>query len=419
MSAQLEFVAPNLSAPRRSVLRRLWQRLPQAKRRQILFEVSRAIAPLPDAHPRGGFPLGIAGLFSTLSGIGEGARLGYAALEAAGLEPSAFDLSPAFGQVEIADAAARRVLAPSGGSLIIHHNRPYMPRALWALGRARIRTRRIIGYWAWELPRLPPTWQASFHYVHEIWVPSSFTRDAIAAATGKPVHVVPHPLPQMTVKPDMRAKLGLRAEALVVLNVVHLGSAFARKNPLAAVAAFRRAFGDAPDRILVIKLIASSATQWAQRALDEAIAGSSNIRIIEGMLPESDMLGLMATSDIVISLHRSEGFGLVPAQAMRLGKPVIATAWSGNLEFMNTDNSALVDYELIPVDDPEGTFDADGQRWAEADVAHAAAWLNQLAADADMRAKLGARAAADIAAQLSPQQFAARVFDLIKREERH
>ncbi len=418
MSAQLEFVAPGLGAPRRSVLRRLWQRLPQATRRQILFEVSRAIAPLPDAHPRGGFPLGIAGLFSTLSGIGEGARLGYAALEAAGFAPAAFDLSPAFGQVETAETVARRTLTPGTGSLIVHHNGPFMPHALWALGRARIRAKRIIGYWAWELPCLPAAWQPSFRYVHEIWVPSGFTREAIAAATRKPVHVVPHPLPEMTVTPDMRGKLGLPANALVVLNVVHLGSAFARKNPLAAIAAFRRAFGDDPDRVLVIKLIAGGATQWAQRALDEAVAGSNNIRLIEGMLPEADMLGLMAASDIVISLHRSEGFGLVPAQAMRLGKPVIATAWSGNLEFMTARNSALVNFQLVPVDDPEGTFDADGQSWADADVEHAAAWLNRLAADADMRAKLGARAAADVAAQLSRQQFTARVTDLIKREER-
>ena len=83
MSA-LEFVANEPAAPRRSALRRLWQRLPQNTRTQILFDVSRLLAPLPDANPRGGFPLGIAGLFSTASGVGEGARLAYASLEAAG-----------------------------------------------------------------------------------------------------------------------------------------------------------------------------------------------------------------------------------------------------------------------------------------------------------------------------------------------
>ena len=87
------------------------------------------------------------------------------------------------------------------------------------------------------------------------------------------------------------------------------------------------------------------------------------------------MTGLMAAADIVISLHRSEGFGLVPAQAMALGKPVVATAWSGNVDFMNERNSAPVSYSLVPVHDPEGAFQSDNQKWAEANVEEAALWL--------------------------------------------
>jgi glycosyltransferase involved in cell wall biosynthesis len=415
MSA-LEFTAREPIPVRRSALRRLWQRLPQNTRAQILFDVSRLLAPLPDSNPRGGFPLAIAGLFSTASGVGEGARLAYAALEAAGYAPTAFDLSPAFGQTEMGNVE-RRTFAPGSGSLIVHHNGPYLPHALWALGRARVRGRRIIGYWAWELPRLPDGWQASLRYLHEIWVPSTFTRDAVAAATDKPVHVVPHPLPSIAATPNMRGKLGLPSDALVVLNVFHLGSAFSRKNPLAAVAAFRKAFGDASDRVLAIKLIDNGAG-GARRELDAAIAGAGNIRLIEGMLPEADMAGLMAAADIVISLHRSEGFGLVPAQAMARGKPVIATSWSGNLDFMNKNNSALVSYSLIPVYDPDRAFDADNQKWADANVDEAADWLRRLAGDAGLRARIGAAAARDLAAQLSPRHFATMVAKLIQAGER-
>ena len=416
MSA-LEFIAAEPMPPRRSALRRLWQRLPQNTRTQLLFDVSRMLAPLPDANPRGGFPIGIAGLFSTASGVGEGARLAYASLEAAGLAPTAFDLSPAFRQVELDEVARRRPVTPGAGSLIVHHNAPYLPHALWALGRARVRGRRIIGYWAWELPRLPDGWQASMRYLHEIWVPSTFTRDAVAAATNKPVHVVRHPLPPTTASPNMRGKFGLPEQALVVLNVFHLGSAFARKNPLAAVAAFRKAFGERVDRVLAIKLIDNGAA-GARRELNAAIAGAGNIRLIEGMLPEADMAGLMAAADIVISLHRSEGFGLVPAQAMALGKPVIATGWSGNLDFMNKNNSALVSYSLIPVRDPEGAFQGDDQKWADANVDEAAEWLRRLAGDADLRARLGAAAAKDVAAQLSPKHFAKAVAELVEARER-
>ena len=416
MSA-LEFIATEPIPPRRSALRRLWQRLPQNTRTQLLFDVSRMLAPLPDANPRGGFPIGIAGLFSTASGVGEGARLAYASLEAAGLAPTAFDLSPAFRQVELDEVARRRPVTPGAGSLIVHHNAPYLPHALWALGRARVRGRRIIGYWAWELPRLPDGWQASMRYLHEIWVPSTFTRDAVAAATNKPVHVVRHPLPPTTATPNMRGKFGLPEQALVVLNVFHLGSAFARKNPLAAVAAFRKAFGERVDRVLAIKLIDNGAA-GARRELNAAIAGAGNIRLIEGMLPEADMAGLMAAADIVISLHRSEGFGLVPAQAMALGKPVIATGWSGNLDFMNKNNSALVSYSLIPVRDPEGAFQGDDQKWADANVDEAAEWLRRLAGNADLRTRLGAAAAKDVAAQLSPKHFAKAVAELVEARER-
>ena len=414
MSALLDSL-PQVGAPAHpGFLRRLWRRLPLNVRLQLFFRLTRLIAPLPDRTARGGFPLAIAGLFSAASGVGEGARLAYAALDAAGYAPAAFDLSDAFGQAEFSAPVLRRPLSPGAGSLIVHHNGPYMPHALWALGDSLIRGRRIIGYWAWELPKLPKDWQPTFRYVHEIWVPSTFTRDAIAAATDLPVHVVPHPLPKSPVTPNMRGKLGLPQDALVVLNVFHLSSVFSRKNPLAAVAAFRRAFGDAPGRVLAIKLIDNGAHP-ARQEIDAAIAGAANIRLIEGMLPEADMAGLMAAADIVISLHRSEGFGLVAAQAMAMAKPVVATGWSGNLDFMNERNSALVSYSLVPVRDPEYIFDNDDQQWAEADVEHAADWLRRLAASADLRAKLGAAAAADVHALLSPERFARKVSELIVR----
>jgi glycosyltransferase involved in cell wall biosynthesis len=108
----------------------------------------------------------------------------------------------------------------------------------------------------------------------------------------------------------------------------------------------------------------------------------------------------------------------VPAQAMALGKPVIATAWSGNLDFMNKNNSALVSYSLIPVHDPEGAFQSDNQMWADANVEEAADWLRRLAGDAELRARMGAAAAKDIAAQLAPQQIARKTAALIEAGER-
>jgi len=392
---------------RRHPLRRLWQRLPLDTRTQILARVSRLVAPLPDRAPRGGFPIAIAGLFSTASGIGEGARLAYEALDQAGLTPAAFDISGAFGQAELDAPPRRAIVDGSGGTLVVHHNGPYLPHALWALGRARVRGRRIVGYWAWEFPRIPLSWHASFRYLHEVWVPSTLAREAVASATALPVHVVPHPLPPVIATPNMRAQLGLPADALIVLTAFHMGSAFTRKNPLAAIAAFRRAFGGAPDRLLAIKLVDHGASPIARAELDRAIAGASNIRLINVILEPADMAGLMADVDVVLSLHRSEGFGLVPAEAMQLGKPVVATAWSGNMDFMNERNSAPVSYRMVPAL-------ADGQLWAEADVGHAAEWLRRLAAEPELRRRLGDAARVDIARRLSPDSIARTIANLIE-----
>ncbi len=136
------------------------------------------------------------------------------------------------------------------------------------------------------------------------------------------------------------------------------------------------------------------------------MAGATNVRIIDTLLSKPDMTGLIAASDIVISLHRSEGFGLVPAEAMALGKPVVATAWSGNIDFMTERNSALVTYTLVPVIDPEHSFSADGQCWADANIDHAAEWLSRLGSNAELRERMGAAARADVTRQLSPERFA-------------
>jgi glycosyltransferase involved in cell wall biosynthesis len=401
--------------PRRHPLRRLWQRLPQHTRAQIINRISRIITPLPDRAPKGGMPIAIAGLFSTMSGIGEGARLAYDALESAGMEPAAFDISDAFGQKEIEGPARRPILPGTGGTLVVHHNAPFLPRALWTMGRARVRGRRVVGYWAWEFPRIPEAWYPSLRYLHEIWVPSELARTAVASATNLPIHIVPHPLPPPIMTPNMRARLGLPENVLIVLTAFHMGSAFTRKNPLAAVAAFRRAFGDATDKLLLVKVIDHGASPIAREELHRAVEGAANIRLLNVMLPPADMSGLMAAVDIVLSLHRSEGFGLVPAEAMQLGKPVVATGWSGNMDFMNAGNSAPVAYTMVPVQDPyDGAFIADGQLWAEADVDDAANWLRRLAADPDLRRRMGETARSEITRQLSPQSVAHTIAKLLE-----
>ena len=174
-----------------------------------------------------------------------------------------------------------------------------------------------------------------------------------------------------------------------MLTSFNLASSFERKNPLGAIAAFREAFGDRIDRILVLKVSNRDHAPEDFARLETAIAGAPNIRLETRTLPRGDSLALTAAADIVLSLHRSEGFGLVPAEAMLLGRPVIATGWSGNLDFMDDHSAALIRYRLVPTRDARGVYEVENAAWAEPDVDHAAEWLGRLADDPPARVALG------------------------------
>jgi glycosyltransferase involved in cell wall biosynthesis len=219
------------------------------------------------------------------------------------------------------------------------------------------------------------------------------------------VRVVPPPLavvPPAASRLD-RAAFGLPRDAVVVLVSFNLASSFARKNPFAAVAAFRCAFGDRPDRILLLK-VSHPDHAPADFARLAQMAQAPNIRIDTRTLPPDDRHALTACADIVLSLHRGEGFGLVLAEAMLLGKPVIATGWSGNTDFMDGRNAALVGYRLVPARDDRSVYRG---LWAEPDVAEAASLLRALADDPDRRRGLGERARTSALVRLDGRELVA------------
>jgi glycosyltransferase involved in cell wall biosynthesis len=177
---------------------------------------------------------------------------------------------------------------------------------------------------------------------------------------------------------------------VVVLVSFNLASSFERKNPLGAIAAFRAAFGDRTDRLLLLKIGNPQHYPADFARLSDAVAGAPNIRLETRTLPAPDALALTVAADIVLSLHRSEGFGLVPAEAMLLGRPVVATGWSGNMQFMDADSAALVRYRLVAPADPRKVYAVPGALWAEPDLGHAVELLRHLADDAPARLALGA-----------------------------
>jgi glycosyltransferase involved in cell wall biosynthesis len=221
--------------------------------------------------------------------------------------------------------------------------------------------------------------------------------------------VVPHPVAAAPPAPSSldRAAFGLPRDAVVVLASFNLASSFERKNPLGAIAAFRAAFGDRPDRLLLLKVGHPGHFPADFARLRQAVAGVANIRIETAAMSRADSHALTRAADIVLSLHRSEGFGLVPAEAMLLGRPVIATAWSGNMDFMDQTSAALVGYRLIPARDPRGVFEADGAEWADPALDDAVAQLRRLADDGQERLALGARGRSMAEARLGAEPLAA------------
>ena len=205
-----------------------------------------------------------------------------------------------------------------------------------------------------------------------------------------------------------RAGFGLPRDAFIVLCAFNLASSFTRKNPLAAIAAFRAALGHNRDALLVLKVTGTAHYGEDLAQIRAAIGDAANIHLLTDDLPEPALRGLVAASDVILSLHRAEGFGLIPATGALLGKPVIATGWSGNLEFMSPASSALISYRLVPVTDSRGVYAIKGAQWAEPDVEDAAAWLTRLFADSALRRQLGeaGRAHAQQALGMGPLQAA-------------
>ncbi len=381
---------------------RLWRLLPAEGRRRLFAAGTALLAPHPAraAPPAGpGLPKGliVAGELSRSSGLGEGARLMIKALTHLGLAAWPLDITGPMWPGAASDLPAPAPAAPPpGAGLLLTVNPPMLPWVLLHEPRRLMRGRRVIGHWSWELPSVPATWRPGARFVHEAWVPSRFTAAAVEPLLPGRVRVVPHPLAISRPAPSVRDRqsFGLPEDAVVVLVSFSISSSYVRKNPLAAVTAFRAAFGSRQDRVLLLKVGNPGSALEDFQELAAAVAELPNARLFTETLSGPDNHALTACADIVLSLHRSEGFGLVPAEAMLLGKPVVATGWSGNLDFMDETSAALVAYRLIPASDPRGVFEAPGALWAEPDIGMAADHLTRLADDAAARRALGARARA-------------------------
>jgi glycosyltransferase involved in cell wall biosynthesis len=271
-------------------------------------------------------------------------------------------------------------------------NADQTPNVMAELGAATVGGRVNVGYWFWELARFPDAWRGSIDFVDEIWTASSFVADAVRAVTDKPVHDIRMAVDATPSRPYSRSEVGLPGDRFVFLFSFDFRSFVARKNPGAVVDAFQRAFplGDEAAALL-IKTTNGDVRPDELAALRAAAAGDPRIEVRDGFLSRDEVFGLMSVADCYVSLHRSEGFGLGLAESMSLGKPVIGTAYSGNMEFMDAANSCLVGYRLVEVGADEYPY-PEGQVWADPDLDQAAFHMRRLVADRAYAAALGERA---------------------------
>lgn len=282
-----------------------------------------------------------------------------------------------------------------------------MARVYATEGSSLFEGRHNIGFWPWELPQWPAEWQHAFDLVDEIWASSRYTYGAYRAATDKPVRHMPMAVTTAPA-PLSRADLGLPEGRFLFLFAFDGLSGFARKNPLAVIQAFRQAFPRGTEPVgLVVKMMRGGAAHPDLASLLADIQRQDpRILLVDRTLPAPAMAALIDGCDCFVSLHRSEGFGRAIAEAMMLGKPVIVTGHSGNMDFTIPGTAALVDHMCRPV--AAGEYpSAEGLIWAEPDIGHAAWWMRRLTADPVLRQTLAGMGQKLVSSTYSPEAVGA------------
>jgi glycosyltransferase involved in cell wall biosynthesis len=256
----------------------------------------------------------------------------------------------------------------------------------------------------WELPLVPRNWRPMLRAMDAILAPTRFVQ--AACATAVPAERVLHYPQAVFLHDDVRAAReawGVGGKRTVFIVSFDPGSDIDRKNPWGAIDAFQRAFPSQEDVALLIKTKPwASVSQYVTQAdeLRAKVGSDRRVQIVDRTLGYAEVLSLYASCDVMLSLHRSEGLGLHLMEAMSLGKVVVATAWSGNTDFMSTANSVPVGFRLVPVRTRHSHYLPEvgrkGQEWADPDVGEAAEVLRAIHADPSRRMRLGETARVDM-----------------------
>ena len=359
---------------------------------------------IPGKYPKG---INLYGFLKAENGLGQAVRMYARALEEGNI-PHALLNTDFLGWLPQNDMTFDDRLTTENRYAVnvIHVNPDQWQDACGTFPRSHFDGHWNIGVWLWELERFPDEWVPMIDYVDEIWTPSGFIAAGIRKVTDKPVTVVPYGIETPYDETLSRADFGLKEADFLVLMMYDANSFASRKNPGAAIDAFREAFGENPENAkLVIKISNPSPEDIA--FVEARLAPGSYVLMTE-RLDREKLNSLIRLCDVFLSLHRSEGFGLVMAEAMSLGTATVATNWSANTEFMSAGTACLVDCEQVDVGSAY-KYEHPGRTWADPDISRAAGYLRRLREDPAYREEIVRAGQHHIREQLSMRKCAERI----------
>lgn len=317
----------------------------------------------------------VVGYLRTASGVGEAGRLTLEALSAAKVNARGYDIA-----LNVAsprnDERCSSLLSDSvdGRVQIFNINADQLPLVINSIGPVIRNDAYRIAIPFWELSVFPDAWIDALEAVDEVWAPTRFIQAALVKKLFTPVIRMPISLTLPAFDPLPRNYFSLPEDKFIFFYSFDFLSFVDRKNPRAAVQAFKEAFRRRhrrSDVALVLKSINGSLANDKLTALRDELKEDPDVIMIDRTLSRDETLGLIGACDAVISLHRSEGLGLLLAEAMALGKPVIATDYSATTELVTPRTGYPVDYRLVPLQDGQYPF-WQNQVWADPDIGHAA-----------------------------------------------
>lgn len=328
----------------------------------------------PDVNPKG---LNYVGVIRGEIGLSQSCRLIARAIDSTNLDYLIINFNQISAISQTDSSWDHRIVQnPKYSINLFHLNPPELALAYSSLGKGFWENRYNIGFWLWELQDFPEEWVPSLKLVDEIWTPSEFVSDTFRKITNKPVYTVSYPI-EVQIDLNMnRNYYGLPNDKFLFLTMYDCNSTIERKNPIGTILAFKQTFKPTNQDVgLIIKVNNPQAKDL--KVIRDLLLGYKNVYIIAKTLSKLEVNSLIHCANVLVSLHRAEGYGLPIAEAMSLGIPAIATNWSANTEYMNASNSCPVSFALVELKENYAMYKK-GSLWAEPEIDHASHYMLRL-----------------------------------------